>query len=150
MYNFCFLFNNYFNQKKKRRYLAILWAKIYFNLSTFSQEKAYNSYTNNVNKRFQSFIGKNIYIYGSNPKKSKDNMFYCEGLRSCFKIAVPLEHAQWRAVLSRHSGSLRLMSIFLLNISSSRVSQSPIEAASCSSNPDVILHLTQVINRVTL
>lgn len=78
MYNFCFLFNNYFNQKK-RRYLAILWAKIYFNLSTFSKEKAYNSYTNNVNKRFQSFIGKKNISMDQIRRKAKTTCFIVKG-----------------------------------------------------------------------
>lgn len=150
MYNFCFLFNNYFNQKKREDIQQYCGPKFTSICQHFHRKRLITAILTMLTKGFNHLLEKNTYIYGSNPKKSKDNMFYCERLRCCFKIAVPLEHAQWRAVLSRHSGSLRLMSIFLLNISSSRVSQSPIEAASCSSNPDVILHLTQVINRVTL
>lgn len=145
MYNICFLFNNYFNQKKEEDIQQYCGPKFTSICQHFHRKRLITAILTMLTKGFNHLLEKKCI-----PKKSKDNMFYCERLRCCFKIAVPLEHAQWRAVLSRHSGSLRLMSIFLLNISSSRVSQSPIEAASCSSNPDVILHLTQVINRVTL
>lgn len=151
MYNFCFLFNNYFNQKKKEDIQQYCGPKFTSICQHFHRKRLITAILTMLTKGFNHLLEKKCISMDQIRRKAKTTCFIVKGcMRCCFKIAVPLEHAQWRAVLSRHSGSLRLMSIFLLNISSSRVSQSPIEAASCSSNPDVILHLTQVINRVTL